>query len=291
MASTAAEGFSTFIGWLTPSEADRAAAASHRQAIYDKLNATYGLYRMFQSGSFSHGTGVKGYSDVDYFVSLKSDRPQLSSSILNSVRSTLQERFPSTVVRVSRPAVVIEFGSGYETCEIIPAYAQGTINAEKDTKFKIPGVGGVEWLESTPEAHVKYVTACNKLPKQGYAKNFVRLIKAWKFYRNVPISSFYLEMRAATYIASQKEVIYALDLYYFLKQLQDIELRAMQDPTGNSGYIYACSSTANATDAMSKLGTAVSRASNAKDAYLANNTQKAFEWWDLLFDGNFPSYY
>ena len=288
MASTAAEGFRIFIDSLIPTVTDRDKAATHRSSIEAKLEDTYGIYRMFQSGSFSNGTGVKGLSDVDYFVSLKSNQPQYSYSILNSVKSTLQARFPFTTIRVSRPAVVLEFGGGYETVEIIPAYAKSSVN--NDMKFEIPGVNS-EWLESTPEAHLRYVNECNKIPSKGSAKSFARLVKAWKYYRTVPISSFYLEMKAAAYIAEQSSVIYAYDLYYFLKRLQVSGLAAMNDPTGSTGRIQACSSEATKQDALSKLNTAVSRAYNALDAHKANNDSSAFYYWDQLFNGKFPAYY
>jgi Second Messenger Oligonucleotide or Dinucleotide Synthetase domain len=243
---------------------------------------------MFQSGSFSHGTGVKGNSDVDYFASLKSSRPTLSSSILSSVRAKLKERFPFTNVRVSRPAVVIEFGSGYETYEVIPAFAVGSVGG--GMKFYIPGVVD-EWMESTPEAHLEFVNDCNKIPGEGYAKSFVRLVKAWKYYCNVPISSFYLEMRAAKYISEQKTVIYAHDICYFLQRLFDGGLADMNDPTGSTGRIRPCSSDATKREALSKLSTAVTRARKALDAHVADDDATAFRYWDLLFAGKFPAYY
>ncbi len=288
MAKTASEGFRIFIDWQVPSVADREKAASHKVAIQAKLEQKYGLYRMFQSGSFSHATGVKNFSDVDYIASLQSKQPLLSSSILNSVRDTLQERFPYTVVRVSRPAVVLEFGGGYETVEIIPAYP---IAAVRDgvMKFQIPGVA-TEWLESAPEAHIKYVNDCNKVPVAGKAKSFVRLIKAWKFYMNVPISSFYLEMRAATYIARQNDVIYPYDLSFFFNELLACNLADMNDPTGTTGRIRACSSEYNKQLALSRLTTATGRASNALDAHKNNKTELAFYYWNQLFGGKFPSY-
>jgi predicted nucleotidyltransferase len=288
MASSAADGFRIFIDWQIPSSADRAKASSHKAAIESKLEQKYGIYRMFQTGSFTHGTGVKNFSDVDCFVSLKSTQPQLSYSILNSVKSTLQERFPFTTIRVSRPAVVLEFGGGYETVEIIPAYASQSVS-DSVMKFQIPGVA-TEWLESTPEAHVKYVNDCNKIPSEGKAKSFIRLIKAWKFYLNVPISSFYLEMRAANYIARQTNVIYAYDLKIFLKELNDIGLADMNDPTGTTGRIRACSSDYNKDIALGRLQTATNRAANALEAHKNSNDKLAFYYWDQLFGGHFPAY-
>ncbi|MDQ0212896.1 SMODS domain-containing nucleotidyltransferase [Arthrobacter bambusae] len=289
MAKTVDEAFSIFIDRLIPSATERSKAASHRQAIYDKLDNRFGLYRMFESGSFKHGTGISGKSDVDYFVSLKTTRPTYASSTLTAVRDALKERFPSTYIHTSRPAVVLEFGQGYERVEIIPAYAD--LSTDDGMRFDIAGVA-TEWMESTPEAHLKYVNACNdKAGVKGGAKQLARLAKAWKYYRNVPISSFYLEMRAAQHMATQFSVIYPLDFCYFLNSLNRHLLADMNDPTGNTGRIKACSSEANYIDARSKLATAVARANKAVELSKAGRASEAFAQWDLVFDGRFPAYY
>lgn len=290
MARTLEQAFSEFNSRVTPTDTERNKASSHRQAIYDKLNNQYGLYRMFESGSFKHGTGISGHSDVDYFVSLKSTRPEHSYSILNSVRDTLKERFPYTHIHVARPAVVLEFGRGYERVEIIPAYSAGTVADTQNVKFRIPGVLE-EWLESTPEAHLAYVSSSDLKVAAGSTKRLTRLVKAWKYYRQVPISSFYLEMRAAAYMRRQSSYIPWLDLYYFLQELNGNSLAAMNDPTGNTGRINACSSDATRTDALSKLRTAVSRAEIACGYGTRGNFQAAFNEWDKLFNYKFPSFY
>lgn len=291
MAKTANDAFTQFNLKLIPSKLEREKASSHRQTIYDKLDSEFGLYRMFQSGSFKHGTGISGYSDVDYFVSLKPDQPNSSDTILNSVRVKLQERFPLTDIHVSRPAVVLEFGQGYERVEIIPAYTQGFTNDAKDVKFRIPSVVSGEWLESTPEAHLKYVNSSDIKVPNGSTKNLTRLIKAWKYYCNVPVSSFYLEMRAASYMRTQESYIPWWDIYLLLKRLDDNKLAAMNDPTGNTGRIYACSTTPKAEEALSKLSSALARAEKAKDYLEAGYTEEAFAEWDKLFNGKFPAFY
>lgn len=290
MAKTASEGFKQFIANLTPSDAEREATASHRAAILAKLESRYSIYRMFESGSFRHGTGVHGYSDVDYFVSLKQDRPVYSSTILSSVRDALKERFPSTYIHVSRPAVVLEFGSGYERVEVIPAYAESKANGEH-MRFRIPGIND-EWIWSTPEAHLDYVNGINN--KAGIyrgAKSLARLIKSWKYERNVPVSSFYLEMRAAAYMDTQTSVSWPYDVSYFLNSLVNHQLAAMNDPTGSTGRIEPCSSDANKSDALSKLQTAANRAARALEHYRADRVSAAFDEWDLLWNGKFPAYY
>ena len=40
-----------------------------------------------------------------------------------------------------------------------------------------------------------------------------------------------------------------------------------------------------------KLATALTRAQNAYDAKNNEDIKEAFKWWNLLYAGNFPSYY
>ena len=69
--------------------------------------------------------------------------------------------------------------------------------------YDIPGAA-TGWLDTAPLEHLAYVTEVNSRQNiAGGAKKLARLIKAWKYYNDVPISSFYLEMRAAQYLAGQ----------------------------------------------------------------------------------------
>ncbi len=65
----------------------------------------------------------------------------------------------------------------------------------------------------------------------------------------------------------------------------------MNDPTGNTGRIYACSTTPKADEALSKLSSALGRAEKAKDYLEAGYTEEAFAEWDKLFGGKFPAFY
>jgi len=243
---------------------------------------------MYESGSWKHGTGVAGFSDVDYFISLKSSKPIYGSSALAAVKAVMEERFTNTKIRISSPAVVLEFGSGYEQVELIPAYPSLALD-NNDLRYDIPGVRGT-WLESTPEAHLRYVSYCNKIKGiEGGAKKLARLAKTWKYHNKVPVSSFYLEMRAAKYITSQKSVILPIDLLIFLKRLQADNLAAMNDPTGSTGRIYPCSSDSTFDESLSKLNTAVIRAQKAVDANKEGKVTDAFQYWDLFFNYSFPA--
>lgn len=283
------EGFAEFLTKLTPSDTETAKAASHRKTIEGCLENSYGLYRLFRIGSFGNGTSISGYSDVDYLASLKT-MPGNSGSgyALARVRDVLDSRFPLTGVRVNCPAVAVPFGQySWERHEIVPASAVETRNTH--TIFAIPDCSD-GWMRVGPEAHNAYVKELN-VKLEGKVRPLIRFIKAWKFMRSVPISSFYLEMRVAKYCEEQKTILYHYDIPFILRRLLNAELAAMQDPLGISGYIYPCKTEVQKQDALSKLRTAVNRAEDALEAAKKPDLWTAFERWRMLYGERFPTYY
>jgi len=241
-----------------------------------------------EAGSFNHGTGVRGLCDVDLLVSLNEAQPTNSDTALRWVRDALAASFPHTTVRVSRPAVVVEFNGGAESWEVIPGFRKNASNA-KIPLYDVPGAAA-GWLESAPSAHLTYVTQINgEASIAGGAKKLARLVKAWKYYNNVPISSFYLEMRAAKYLSGESLFLPAVDICNVLEHLNSIQLAAMNDPAGVTSRFYACSSDAKARDALSKLATGATRARKAATARANGDPATAYYYLDLLFGGKFPA--
>lgn len=276
MAATSGAWLADLNSYFTPSASDFAAAKSHKDSIEARLDYDLGIYRMFEVGSLRHGTGVWYYSDIDYLVSLKGFRPASSTTMLEKVKSSLQSRFPSTKISIRRPAVVCTFSDAI--VEIVPGYVEdagGYLVADPAS------LGG--WMKTYPEKHNDYVNKVNQ-KHSGGAKKLARQLKVWKYTRSVPISSCYLEMRAARYMDGQDAYIGVLDLYYCLNELKQLGLAAMNDPTGVGSRFAACSSDTMKSDAISKLNSAVDRALRAKDHYLANDEAKANEQLKLLFN-------
>lgn len=287
MARTVAEGFEVFLQRLTPLESQRAAAAAHRSRVETSLKKKLSITVMWETGSFHHGTGVRNYSDVDVLASIGNGKPISSDTALAWVKSALTASFPTTVVRISRPAVVVEFAGGDETWEVIPGFIRS--GSSSKLVYDIPGPSS-GWIDSAPREHLDYVNECNtKAGVKGGAKKLARLIKAWKYYNNVPISSFYLEMRAAQHMAKQDSFIPLWDLCLLLEDMQNHQLAGMNDPKQASGRIYPCSSDAKKIDALSKLSTAATRARKALDAQQEKQIDTAFHYLDLLFGGQFPA--
>lgn len=284
------QGFTDFLSTLTPTSGESTAAKSHRASIKACLESNFDMTNFFRTGSFGNGTSISGYSDVDYFAVIPASKlNNNSATTLREVRDALATRFPNTGVRVSCPAVVVPFGTdAKESTEVTPAYYIEN-NEDGYSIYGIPDCSD-GWMRSSPSAHNAYVRKVDK-DLSNKVKPLIRFIKAWKYYRNVPISSFYLELRIAKYVEGDLSIIYSLDVKRIFSHLDSIDLRDMQDPMGVSGYISACTTDAKLEDAKSKLSTALARAQKARDAEAAGDTKKAFEWWDLLYDGNFPSYY
>lgn len=283
------EGFDYFLVRLKAKAPETEAAKRHRASIEACLINNFGLRRFVRIGSFGNGTSVSGYSDIDYLASIPAVQlTQSSTYSLAKIRDALDARFPRTGVHVSTPAVVVPFGTyRSESTEVVPADYVGEANGYKVYEIA-DGNGG--WMRISPDSHNDYVARVDQR-LSGRVKPLIRLIKAWKFYRKVPISSFYLEMRVAKYVEGESAIIYDIDVSAVLKSLWDHQLAKLQDPTGFSGYIPACKTDAQREDALSKLNTAVVRAQKARRACINGDTSDAFSWWRLVYDDAFPTYY
>lgn len=285
---TTSQVFSDFLNRLIPLESERSASAMHRASVEASLKKGLAVSMFRDIGSFGHGTALRGRADVDLLVSISTTRPGSSDTALGWVRDALKSSFPSTYVHTSRPAVAVDFAGGDERWEITPAFLTSK-GGSSVSIYEIPGASS-GWIETAPVEHIKYVNEINGRPGiAGGAKKLARLAKAWKYFNSVPISSFYLEMRAAQYMATQSSFIAYLDFHYLMKNLQDIGLAGMNDPLGHSSRIYPCSTDAKATEAFSKLNSVVSRTTKAVAAEQDNDPSNAYYYFDLAFGGQLPA--
>ncbi|MFE6914760.1 nucleotidyltransferase domain-containing protein [Streptomyces rubiginosohelvolus] len=287
MALTVSQGFDLFLERLTPLQSERDAKARHRLRVETSLKGStrFGVQRFRETGSFAHGTGIRNHCDVDLLVSMGGSQPT-SETALSWVKEALKASFPTTAVEIRRPTVVVRFAGGTEQWEILPGFR--TSSQSETPIYDIPGPAS-GWMSSAPTAHLDYVNGINQQAGVlGGTKKLARLAKAWKYYNQVPISSFYLEMRAAQYMAVQTSFRAATYLCGYLEWLNKIELAEMNDPMGKASRFSACSSVATRETALSKLHTAATRARKAITAEQSGSTQLAFDYLDLLFGHQFP---
>lgn len=289
MVKSVDQGFREFHSRLTPTGTESEAAKRHRASIKSCLEGNFGITNFFRTGSFGNGTSIRGYSDVDYFAVIPNENlTNNSGTTLRKVRTALDLRFPNTGVMVRTPAVVVPFGTdASETTEIVPAEDMG-IGTTGYKIYDIPDFNE-EWMKSSPTAHNRWITSVHQ-ELGNKVKPLVRFLKAWKYFRNVPISSFYLELRVTKFASGESHIIYSYDVRSILKLLWDNQLAAIQDPMKVSGNVYPCLTDTKKRDALSKLWAALTRANKAREAETEEKIQDAFYWWNLLYEGHFPSY-
>lgn len=291
MAKTLEQGFDGLIKWLVPANSEHKKAVSHKKSISSCFRNNFDCSLLFETGSFGNNTGVRHYSDTDYFAVCR-DYNSINNSLylLRKSKKALQITFWRTAekIKINSPSVTIPFGNyASENIEVTPCFYEGLVNTpygRKKSYAIADGFGG--WMFSSPQAHTAYVKAENiRLNKK--LKPLIRLVKAWKFFYNVPISSFYLELRVTKFAENKKKIVYDVDLYRFMKNLYQMNLASIQDPMRVSGNVHACISDAKKRISLSKLQTAYSRSEKAY-GQRKKNIDKCFHWWNLFFNDKFP---
>lgn len=276
--------FTDLLSKLTPSTAESASYASHRSSIESKLKSSFDVSYTLETGSFRSGTGVRYLTDLDILASIPiAYQRDNSYNMLLAIKSELQDRFGSSSISISTPSVVCKFDGG-RVVEVTPGYYQRQ-TADEYNVYKIPDYNG-GWQIAAPSAHIHYVNDINnRLNKK--VKHVIRLMKAIKYAQNIPISSFYLEMRTAKYCSGESAIVYEYDVYRALNSLVNDGLAMMQDPVGIAGYIEPCSTDAIRRDALSRLTTARDRAAKAIEAEKAGKHSDSVYWWSLVFGREF----
>lgn len=275
-----------FLATLVPPPYDRATASRRREAIEHLLSSSkVSSEYMFESGSWTHGTGIASKSDVDYMAWSSRTRLRLPSSALATLQGTIDNTSTLEVyrVRTRTPVVSVEFFTGPHF-EIAPAYYQRSVD-DVDV-FWIPGRDD-EWVLSAPKAHLAYVNEQNdRLGKR--VKPLVRLMKAWKYHTSAPVSSFYLEMRVAEYAAGESSIVYDIDLPAVFREMVHVGARAMNDPEGLVGRIPACASEEKRRRTLALMRDAVGNLDRADAARTRGDKNDYWSNMYEVFGGDFP---
>lgn len=291
MPKTLDQGFDTFLSWLVPLSSEHDKAASHKDSVKSCMVNNFKCTNFFETGSFGNGTGVRHYSDTDYFAVCPSSEFWANSGYtLRKVKEALQYTFWKTEgIEVKSPAVRIPFGYyASERLELTPATRNGLVSTPVGDKYSYDIADSNDgWMQSSPGAHNAYVNRENDR-LSGKLKPLIRLIKACKFYNSVPISSFYLELRTTKYAEGESTIVYDIDVKRVMKILYDDDLPSIQDPMGISGYVKACSTDVKRVVALSKVKTGYTRAEKAVENR-DSNIDNAFYWWNLFYSDKFPS--
>jgi hypothetical protein len=116
----------------------------------------------------------------------------------------------------------------------------------------------------------------------------MRLLKAWKSNVGGPVSSFYLEMRAAEYAEDEIVIIYDVDLHRVMSVMVAAGARDMNDPARIVGRIPACASEEKRRRTLTLLSAAISNLRDADEAKTAGDRSAYWQAMYKVFGNGYP---
>ena len=133
------------------------------------------------SGSTAKGTGIKGTTDVDLFVSLKADTSNTLKEIFNSLQSAMQSSGYPNAVKQNVSIHVKHKGS---EVDLVPAVHYG--NASEDHWLYV-NKSNRERTQTNVNRHIELVRNSGRIPE-------IILVKIWRKNHGLDFPSFYLEL-------------------------------------------------------------------------------------------------
>jgi predicted nucleotidyltransferase len=288
--------FLKLLSRIGPRASDQKAYRSHRKSITSRLKRNFRAHRIELIGSFKRETAIRDVSDIDLMIILNREEVKWGNSwksstrVLNHLREQLQDRYWNTVVGVDKQAVVIRFSDNKHPVDVVPAIYQGLSEKSRFPVYAIPDGLGF-WMQTSPQAHNKYIIAENKRSK-GRLKQTAQIIKYWCECRenSIPLNTFHLELLLAQERVCNGKTSLAACVHNALMLLHTRKCRPLTDPVGISAYIKAANSEAKLVRLRQAVDSWTDRTYKACQAERNGNVKEAYRLWDLVFNKTLPSF-
>ena len=154
------------------------------QAILQPILNTWGgtqLRNVHPSGSFAKGTANRSGTDIDLFISLKSD----TTSTLKDIYSSLFNMMKSKGYAPKQQNVSINVRVGSYDVDLVPAKHQGG-NSNNHSLYRRRAD---TWTQTNVVNHIATVTNAGRTSES-------RILKLWRNQKQLDFPSFYLELTA-----------------------------------------------------------------------------------------------
>jgi len=276
---------------IQPTAGELAKAGSFSFSCKKRLTKSFDLKKFQKIGSHSRGAAIKLYSDLDFLVILARNNAKWAGKIVNSntfiskISQDLNDRYVKTGVRKDAQAVVVNFGRGQNSMDVVPGFFKGFKG--KYPIYSIPNGGG-GWIETSPEAHNGYIKNANTSSRSKLVK-VAQLIRYWKhcWANPVPLSSFYVDLLLANSGICDGVKSYPYIMYEFFKLMHERECRGLRDPLGISGVIYAVQTNNQSKVLVSAIDKSLGHAQAAILAEIDKKNIEANRQWDMAFNHGF----
>jgi hypothetical protein len=238
-------------------------------------------------GSHARSTYLRQSSDLDLFAIIPTENAlwggnrKSSTTILRNVRAELEQRFRDTEIGKSGPSVLVNFGQGNYSVDVVPAVKIA------DDLYEIPASEG-GWLRSNPIAHNKYLREQNDA-SSGKLRKISMLVKYWaRCRRSISLHSFTTEIILADSGVCRGVKSYGELLHGALSRLLEYTNIAYPDPLGISDSLRLTSSDGKARKLRGVLETSLERIALALKAERERRINDALAHYQVVFNRNFP---
>ena len=131
------------------------------------------------SGSYAKETGVHGISDVDIFISLKSDTPGTLKELYNKLHSLANNQCWSPRQQNVSIGITVNGTKG----DLVPGKVQSSHQSYHSLYLRKRGT----WTQTNVALHVDTVRSSNRLRE-------IRAVKIWRFLHGFDFPSLHLEL-------------------------------------------------------------------------------------------------
>jgi hypothetical protein len=223
-------------------------AAGVQNTLQPILNNWAGgqLREICPSGSFAKGTANHSGTDIDLFISLKSDTTNTLKEIYDSLFGTMQ----ANGFTPKRQNVSINVRVGGYDVDLVPAKHQGGAKEDHSLYRRRADT----WTQTNVLKHISTV-------QNGGRASESRILKLWRDQKGLDLPSFYLEMTTIDALSGKRGTL-SDNVWTTLQYLRDRFPNArVVDPANTNNII---SDDLSAAD-KAKIAVAAGRALNATD--------------------------
>jgi len=175
------------------------------------------------SGSYAKETGVRGVSDVDIFISLKSDTTNSLKEIYNSLYSLAQRQGWSPRQQNVSIGVSVNGTRG----DLVP----GKVQAGYQNYHSLYLRKRDSWTQTNVALHIETVRRSGRLRE-------IRAVKIWRFLRGLDFSSLYLELFTITALSGRSRFTLADNVLHALRSIgESIADTRIEDPANTNNLL------------------------------------------------------
>ena len=201
-----ADWFSTFCASIQVQ--DGGTISTRYKAITKRLNTdfwntTSETSHSLYVGSYGRNTAIEGFSDLDMIFELPSSlyhrynsyQVNGQSALLQAIRISMQNKYPTTAIGADGQVVVVSFKDGI-TFELVPVF----VDTSGSYVFPDSSDGG-RWRATNPRPEIEAIRIRN-YTCNGNLVALCRMMRAWKRTWDVPIGGLLIDTLAYQFIES-----------------------------------------------------------------------------------------